>query len=102
MGPNLRIGVEAAIGIEPMHRGFADLCLTAWLRRRERRTTSLVWSLRMIPGGAERCQSEQAGREPGARKKPALGMVSGPAMRTGAGNGSRTRDFNLGKVALYH
>src|SRR5438093_12959149 len=26
--------VEAAIGIEPMYRGFADLCLTAWLRRR--------------------------------------------------------------------
>ncbi len=28
--------VEAAIGIEPMYRGFADLCLTAWLRRRNR------------------------------------------------------------------
>src|SRR6266850_2095830 len=25
--------VEAAIGIEPMCGGFADLCLTAWLRR---------------------------------------------------------------------
>src|SRR5258708_4023938 len=28
--------MEAAIGIEPMYRGFADLCLTAWLRRRGR------------------------------------------------------------------
>src|SRR5262245_56544827 len=25
--------VEAAIGFEPMHRGFADLSLTTWVRR---------------------------------------------------------------------
>ena len=29
--------VEAAIGIEPMYKGFADPCLTTWLRRRARR-----------------------------------------------------------------
>ncbi len=48
--------MEAAAGVEPANKGFADLCLTTWLRRQE---------------------------------------VSG------AGNGIRTRDPQLGKLLLY-
>ena len=53
--------MEARDGIEPSHKGFADLSLTTWVPRRMTKTRNL-----------------------------------------GAGNGIRTRDFDLGKVALYH
>jgi hypothetical protein len=29
--------LEAAVGIEPTDKGFADLCLTTWLRRLARK-----------------------------------------------------------------
>src|SRR5207302_4856612 len=34
--------LEAPVGIEPTNRGFADLCLTTWLRRQgDRKSTRL-------------------------------------------------------------
>ena len=39
--------MEAAIGFEPMNEGFADLCLTTWLRRpmkqKKLNVKSLYW-----------------------------------------------------------
>jgi hypothetical protein len=34
-GPSCFTPGEAPVGIEPTNGGFADLCLTTWLRRRE-------------------------------------------------------------------
>jgi hypothetical protein len=53
-----------------MHKGFADLSLTTWVRRLE----------------------ENVEKNP----DPAIRVSSR------AGHGIRTRDFDLGKVALYH
>jgi hypothetical protein len=43
-------------------------------------------------------------RQPRPTKKPANAGCAGVRRRVknGAGNGIRTRDFDLGKVALYH
>ena len=63
--------MKAAIGIEPMNKAFAELCLTTWLRRLEIKLGS----------------------------RP-IGEL--PNEKNGAGDEGRTRDFDLGKVALYH
>ena len=65
--------LEAAIGIEPMNKGFADLCLTTWLRRLNRgaNETSSPGDLRSrlqsrvaMSGDLDRSSACQAG-EPG-------------------------------------
>ncbi len=38
----------------------------------------------------------------GAKKNQQMMLILSDDRKFGAGNGIRTRDFNLGKVALYH
>jgi hypothetical protein len=76
--------LEAAIGIEPMNKGFADLCLTTWLRRREMKVGSWLRADDSINIQLPNANCEL------------------PTLQTGAGDEGRTRDFDLGKVALYH
>jgi hypothetical protein len=56
----------------------------------------LPYHLATAPIGCER----DAGRPTHPRE--ALRDTGSPAKENGAGNGIRTRDFDLGKVALYH
>jgi hypothetical protein len=67
--------LEARVGIEPTHKGFADLSLTTWVPRLMGNMKPESWLLAW-----EGWQRHAAG----------------------AGDGGRTRDFDLGKVALYH
>ena len=72
--------LEARVGIEPTHKGFADLSLTTWVPRLE--TYILL--------------NQGAGKQ-------ALGeSVSQTGGKSGAGDRGRTGDIFLGKEALYH
>ena len=65
--------MEARVGIEPTHKGFADLSLTTWVPR-------LGWLLPPIDF-EEKCNRQEL---------------------FGAGDRGRTGDIFLGKEALYH
>ena len=69
--------LEARVGIEPTHKGFADLSLTTWVPR--------PCSYVSVPAG-----------------KSPLAEAGWETKKSGAGDGGRTRDIDLGKVALYH
>ena len=66
--------MEARVGIEPTHKGFADLSLTTWVPRLEG-TAAIAAGSGKTPGGQ--------------------GLI-------GAGDRGRTGDIFLGKEALYH
>jgi|WetSurMetagenome_2_1015567.scaffolds.fasta_scaffold77529_2 hypothetical protein len=87
--------VEATIGIEPMNRGFADLRLshlaTSPSSKRQTKPRRLV--------GFGAAGHFTRGSETEARTR--LPSLPVPLPRDRAGNGIRTRDINLGKVALY-
>ena len=68
--------MEARVGIEPTHKGFADLSLTTWVPR-------LGWACLLLP-----CRI--------------VGEVYRRQDLFGAGDRGRTGDIFLGKEALYH
>src|SRR3954471_638405 len=88
--------------------GFASLCLTTWRRRR---SESIVRGKvpAAIRGGYN---SEGRSSFSSVASIPIRGVHLRAAAvdnfrlqtlaKVGAGNGIRTRDFDLGKVALYH
>ena len=53
----MALGLEAAGGIEPPNKGFADPCLTTWLRRpemEEANTTRTVVDSAIVFGSGDR------------------------------------------------
>ena len=72
--------LEARVGIEPTHKGFADLSLTTWVPRLIAHTTT-------------------------SRRRDEKALVRSVAQMEGligAGDRGRTGDIFLGKEALYH
>ena len=72
--------LEARVGIEPTHKGFADLSLTTWVPRQLAHTAT-SWRRRIISLVRSVAQMER---------------------KFGAGDRGRTGDIFLGKEALYH
>ncbi len=74
---------EATAGFEPAHKGFADPCLTTWLRRH----------LGVGPSGPP---------TPLAKMPTAATAASAIGRLLRAGDGIRTHDLLLGKETFYH
>jgi hypothetical protein len=72
--------LEARAGIEPAHKGFADLSLTTWVPRLTAHTLQLAMQDSQID----------------------LRSVPQEEVFFGAGDRGRTGDIFLGKEALYH
>ena len=88
------------MGIEPTHKGFADLSLTTWVPRPSKHDKCLVTNANHHP---TRFSSSRRGQKP-ADVDGGRGIRDPLLVRKifGAGDGGRTRDIDLGKVALYH
>ena len=93
------------MGIEPTNKGFADLCLTTWLPRPVTGFNLIPFRQAVVPRPSTVLRQVDAPTAPktGRMKSPSHGRSRGQYGRNflGAGDGARTRDIDLGKVALY-
>ena len=76
--------LEARVGIEPTHKGFADLSLTTWVPR-------LAWGCAESRARLKECNADRL-----------YLLREAQSWEAGAGDRGRTGDIFLGKEALYH
>jgi hypothetical protein len=86
------------VGIEPTHKGFADLSLTTWVPRHRSFVRFRGKPLHLYFVTTATTNPSQRRGLTGLQ----LHLWAEFETKSGAGDGGRTRDFDLGKVALYH